>query len=121
MRPNYWIRGGCIAAAFLMAAVVLCGAHEIGKVNHVPHALHKVEHFLYYGIMAFLLAYGAGRRFLWAAFAAVLLVGVLDEWHQFYVPGRNSSAYDWLTDAVGAFVAVYVYRRWIGAEGKGER
>src|SRR5258708_23011405 len=104
-----------------MAAVVLCGAHESGKVNHVPHALHKVEHFLYYGIMAFLLAYGAGRRFVWAAFAAVLLVGVLDEWHQFYVPGRNSSAYDWLTDALGAFVAVYVFCRWGGAQGEGER
>lgn len=106
-----WIRGGCIAAAFFMAATLFLGAHEIGKINSVPHLIHRVEHFLYYGAMAFLLARGLGRRWFWIAPFAVALVGALDEWHQLYVPGRDSSVYDWMTDAAGATVAVFIYRR----------
>lgn len=97
-----------------MAAVLLFGAERIGEVNLVPHWLHKVEHFFYYGIMAVLVAHGVGRRFLWIALAAVPLVGALDEWHQYYVPGRDSSVYDLMVDALASFLAVYVYCRWTG-------
>ncbi len=111
MNNGKWIRGGCIAATFFMAATLCFGAHKIAKVNAVPHLLHQVEHFLYYGGMAFLLARGLGRRWFWIALLAVPLVGALDEWHQLYVPGRNSSAWDWAMDAVGTAVAVWGYYR----------
>jgi VanZ family protein len=116
-----WIRGCCIAATFFMAATLFFGAHKIAKVNAVPHLLHQVEHLLYYGGMAVLLARGLGRRWFWIALFAVPLVGALDEWHQLYVPGRNSSAYDWMIDATGAIVAVYIYCRRIGPKMKEER
>lgn len=106
-----WIRGGCIAAALLMAAILFFGANEIGKLNTVPHLVHKVEHFFYYGIMAFLLARGFGPRWWWTALLAVPLIGALDEWHQLYVPGRNSSVYDWMTDVIGTLFFTYVYFR----------
>lgn len=121
MISGKWIRGGCIAATFFMAATLFFGAHEIAKVNAVPHLLHQVEHFLYYGGMAFLLAHGLGRRWFWIALLAVLLAGALDEWHQLYVPGRNSSVRDWMVDAAGAIVAVYVYSRRIAPKVKEER
>ena len=113
MNNGKWFRGGCIAAAFFMAAVLFFGAHEIGRINLVPHFFHKVEHFFYFGVMALLLAHGFGRRWWWIALIVVPLVGALDEWHQFYVPGRNSSAWDWMTDVLGSIVAVYAYDRWI--------
>ena len=122
MISGKWIRGGCIAAAFFMAVTLFFGALEIGKINSVPHLLHRVEHFLYYGSMAFLLARGLGRRSFWIALLAVPLVGALDEWHQLYVPGRNSSVADWMVDALGTVFAVYVYYRWTGfRESKEER
>ena len=121
MINSKWIRVGCIAASFLMAATLLLGAHQIGRMNSVPHFFHKVEHFFYYGIMAILLAHGLGRRWFWIALLVVPLFGALDEWHQIYVPGRNSSAWDWATDVLGSSVAVYVYSRWAGRrEPKGE-
>jgi VanZ family protein len=46
---------------------------------------------------------------------AILLTigyGVLDEWHQYYVPGRYASLSDLLFDAVGAIVGVILYRVW---------
>ena len=85
------------------------GAHLIGKVNAVSHLFHKMEHFLYYGAMALLLARGLGRRWFWIALFAIPLVGALDEWHQLYIPGRNSSVYDWIADLAGTIVFVGAY------------
>ena len=111
VKKKNWIRGGCIAAALFMAVTLFLGAHEIGRVNSVPPLGHKVEHFLYYGVMAFLIASGLGRRWFWIALLFVPLVGALDAWHQLYVPGRNGSALDWLVDVAGAIVAGWAYRR----------
>src|SRR6185436_11699412 len=94
-----------------MAIAVLVGAQGVGKVNHVPHWFHKVEHFFYFGTMAALLAHGLGRRWYWIALLAVPMFGALDEWHQLYVPGRSSSVWDWATDLAAAVVAVYLYMR----------
>ena len=108
LNNNTWIRGGCIAAAVFMAAVLFVGAQKIGQVNDLPPLVHKVEHFLYYGTMAGLIAYALGRRFFWLAIFTVPLVGALDEWHQLYVPNRNSSALDWSVDVAGTLVAVAI-------------
>ncbi len=31
--------------------------------------------------------------------------GVFDEWHQSFVPGRNSDVFDWLADTMGGVFA----------------
>jgi VanZ family protein len=100
-----WIRGGCIAAAFFMAVTVFLLA-DTGPGVPLPHPWDKVVHFLYYGVMALLLAHGLGRRWWWIALFAVPLVGALDEWHQAAVPGRESSVFDWLADLAGAGTGV---------------
>ena len=107
MKSRTSFTSGCIVAAFFMAATLFVGAEEIGKVNLVPAPFDKAEHFVYFGIMAMLLCVGLGFRWLWAVLLAVPLVGALDEWHQYYVPGRDSSAVDWIADAAGALVAVF--------------
>lgn len=33
------------------------------------------------------------------------LYGISDEWHQYFVPGRSSSVWDWLADTLGAAMA----------------
>jgi len=33
------------------------------------------------------------------------LYGLSDEWHQSYVPGRQSDAMDWLADSIGGGLA----------------
>ena len=46
------------------------------------------------------------------AIALTVAFGALDEWHQFYVPGRYSTATDLALDTVGALLGAYLARRW---------
>lgn len=48
---------------------------------------------------------GLSARACVAAVGSSLLYAVTDEWHQAYVPGRDSSVWDLLADAVGASAA----------------
>ena len=66
----------------------------------------KVFHFLLYAVLGGLLQLTLQRRNL------VLLIGsiygVLDEIHQFYVPGRSCDPFDMLADALGVVVGSWV-------------
>ena len=108
-----------------MAALLFLAADKAGQIPLLPELPDKLVHFCYFGVMALLLAYGLGRRWFWIVLIAVPLIGALDEWHQFYVPGRDASAYDWVADVAGATVAVYAYYRGIArknrAAGRGAR
>jgi VanZ family protein len=111
MINNAWFRSGCIAAAFIMAATLFVGAEVAGKASLFPAPWDKLAHFLYYGTMVALLSHGVGRRWLWLPLVLVPLVGAMDEWHQFYVPGRDASVFDWLADGLGTVVAVFAFWR----------
>jgi VanZ family protein len=79
-------------------------------------------HFSVFGVLAVLfwwalgLAGEAGTRRKVSAVALVVLYGVVDEWHQSFVPGRTPDVYDVLTDATGAIVAMLVVT-WIERRG----
>jgi len=73
----------------------------------------KVAHFCLYAVLGAALAW-AGRR-TWEDPPHVLLVllgslyGASDEWHQSFVPGRDSSPWDWTADTVGVLVGYLVF------------
>jgi VanZ family protein len=81
----------------------------------------KVLHALAYGVLGALVALSAagprfpGRRAVLLAAALASLYGVTDELHQSFVPGRDTSAGDWVADtlgaATGAALAVAALRR----------
>jgi VanZ family protein len=123
MIEHRWIRVGCIAAAFFMAAMIFFRA-DTGAGIPLPPPWDKVVHFLYYGAMALLLAHGVGRRWLWIPLVLVPVIGAADEWNQAGISGRDASIFDWVADELGTLLAVYVYYRWrekSGAEVRGTR
>jgi VanZ family protein len=71
-------------------------------------------HFVGYGLLgALMLRALAGAR--WAGVTAggaarawiiSAAYGVSDELHQYFVPGRSTSAIDWVADALGAAVSI---------------
>jgi len=68
----------------------------------------KAVHATVYGGMAFLLWIGFAGRRAWLIWAAVALVGALDETHQMFVPGRDPDLHDFYADGLGA-AAVLIF------------
>ena len=78
--------------------------------------LDKIAHLGEYAVMAWLLLRSfraAGRRHPYrSGLALTLLIAVLDEWHQAWIPGRQPDPLDLAADAVGAVTILAVlYRR----------
>lgn len=94
----------------------LSSRSDLGPAGRIPDWL---THGTAYLIFAMLLARAwvggllrplAGQTAL-AVVLAVTVYGVSDEWHQSFVPGRDSSAGDVAKDAGGAIVGVLLFRR----------
>jgi VanZ family protein len=105
----YWLP----AAGYTVLIFALSSIHGGGPPWLFPH-VDKLEHLLEYSLLGLLLGrairftLGGGRRRL-AAVATVGLgaaVGALDEIYQAHVPGRDSSAADWLADVAALGLAV---------------
>lgn len=73
----------------------------------------KLIHACAYAVMGFLAANafseGPHKRRFWLAFMLASLYGISDEVHQMFVPGREASGWDWLADAVGAWIGAYLF------------
>ena len=77
----------------------------------------KLCHLLEYGALGFLLARALRgtlrvRRPALAAMMAIVIgsaIGAGDEYFQSFVPGRDSSVYDWMADTTGVILAQIAY------------
>ena len=97
---------------------------------YFPHR-DKVFHALQFGLMGYLYARAAvltwshrPRRALLFGFAVTAAMGLLDELHQAFVPGRDGDPLDWLADVLGAAAGGWLYgklgrawRRRLGGSG----
>lgn len=108
--PHGW-RGWLWPAALATAIVVASGRGEVAAPDIVN--FDKAAHFFVFGLLATLVArngFVPGRA--WAPVVVVSLFGLTDEWHQSFTPGRSVEFDDWVTDTIGAAVAVTVYAGW---------
>jgi VanZ family protein len=69
--------------------------------------IDKILHFTIYSVFAFLLTRQISEDTTrWRAVAGAIVVaaafGVVDEWHQGFIPGRSPELADWIADATGA-------------------
>ncbi len=76
----------------------------------------KLLHLVAYGVLGFLVmgtrrlsldAFPAGTY--WKVCLLCALYGILDEYHQSFVPGRNASVYDVCADATGALLGAWLF------------
>lgn len=94
------------------AALIFYLSHQPG-LDIKPLFTHqdKLLHLFAYGVLGFL-AMGSCRAgscrhratHYWLAVLLVGLYGVLDEFHQYFIPGRQSDVYDVLADVTGALL-----------------
>lgn len=78
-----------------------------------------------YAVLALLLhtalvrAWQAPPRAAWLiAWVVSVVYGVTDEYHQSFVPGRDPSLKDWVADAVGAGMALWIWTSLIHRHGR---
>jgi len=76
----------------------------------------KVAHFIEFSLLGFFLSVGFFNAFRFSAAVKAVLVfltglplGILDEFHQLYVPGRTSAIGDAVADAAGIVWGILVY------------
>lgn len=80
-------------------------------------AQDKLMHMTAYGILGVLILGGmslpvTGYNFNQVGLATFIatLYGITDEWHQAYVPGRDSDVLDLVADCLGALLATLLMR-----------
>ena len=78
--------------------------------------IDKAMHFIEYGILGplWLRAIKTKEEIQHAAiivFTISFLYGVSDEIHQYFVPNRDSSAYDVIADGLGVWAGIWLYKR----------
>jgi VanZ family protein len=108
------------APAVLWAALIFTLSSISGLPAPPGGLTDKHAHLVTYAVLCALIVWGltdrAPGRTTWsiAAAAAVLaaLYGASDEWHQSFVPGRETSGLDLAADTAGAVLAAVGLRAW---------
>jgi VanZ family protein len=96
--------------AWMLLVFLLSSRSDLGDPFELPAWLpmDKLAHGLLFGVLSALL-YLAGMR----VFPAVLVAatyGLIDEFHQMFVPGRSPDLRDWLADLAGAALGAWIVR-----------
>lgn len=93
--------------------------------DNLPDIVFKLSdkfiHFVIFGILAVLVFRSfeimktkiVHENAFPLSIAVTVLYGALDELHQYFVPGRFTSLADWVADALGAIVLLYLYRKFL--------
>ncbi|MFN8587653.1 MAG: VanZ family protein [Candidatus Eisenbacteria bacterium] len=113
---RFFLRWWLPALAYVAVIFTLSAQERLAPPFHFQNS-DKVMHLLEYGGLGLLLARAIraslpGRSWLETALvtAAVgLAIGACDEKFQSYVPGRESSVFDWFADATGITFAQIAY------------
>lgn len=116
-----WVPLLRLAPLLLMAAIYYSSSQSGGGPAPVDSArlvldwLHNLLHVPAYALLAASWCLALPQRQSWPGalliFALTVGYGVLDEWHQSFVPGRQCSAGDLLLDAVGAGLGIRLSNR----------
>ncbi|MGZ3693515.1 MAG: VanZ family protein [Bdellovibrionota bacterium] len=109
-----WFR----AISWLLVAAYMGLIFWLSSLSVLPVAMpfpyeDKFVHTAAYAILGFLAAnafsQGSHKRRFWLAFVLASLYGITDEAHQYFVPGRDCSIWDWCADVTGAWLGAYLY------------
>lgn len=90
---------------------LFAGGAQPGAVNLIPQPWDKLAHTVVFALLAWAIGVAsglAGRQRLGIAFFGAVLIGVFDEWHQMYLPGREPGWIDFAADAAGSFIGTAI-------------
>jgi VanZ like family len=99
------MRWFCLSLAVLFCVALWVGGSQPFAVGLIPSPWDKLVHAASFGLLAAAIGYASGFK-NWAmvltAFAGAMLIGVADEWHQMFLPGRQAGWDDLAADLIGS-------------------
>ena len=105
---------------FLMLTIFVQSSIGSLKIpNFGFHLSDKILHFIVFGALGLLMARGfknaknriVNENYISFALLTCILYGIIDEFHQYFVPGRYFSWWDWVADILGVISMVWIYKR----------
>ena len=103
------------AVAMLLVLGILIGLFAGGAqpvaVNLIPSPWDKLAHTIIFALLAWAIGVASGLtgwQQLGTAFFGVVLVGIFDEWHQIYLPGREAGWTDFAADIAGGLIGTAI-------------
>jgi VanZ family protein len=102
--------------AILFYLLIFFLSSQNGTLRLPGPALDKIAHLIEFSLLGFLLSLGYFKTFSFPpaiksvlVFLTGLPLGILDEWHQLFVPGRTSAKADVIADAAGIIAGILIY------------
>lgn len=109
--------GSRIGAILWMGLIYYLSSKPVLPMGMLFSWQDKVMHMLFYGVLAFFFAFALGtwqrglsRKQVAGVTVLACLYGILDEFHQTFVPGRSPSFGDITADTIGALLAASILR-----------
>ncbi|MDO9104612.1 MAG: VanZ family protein [Methylovulum sp.] len=105
---RFGVRNGLfVLAALLIIASLFIGGAQPEAVGLIQAPWDKLAHATIFFLLALLLVLGFVLP-IWLIVGISFVVGVADELHQIWLPGRSADIMDWLCDAGGVLLAMLV-------------
>ena len=76
---------------------------------HPDFLLHKLGHIVAFGTLGICTYWATGYSATWAVVLTVVAAGI-DEWHQYFTPGRSSRFGDVVLDTMAAIVCIVIVK-----------
>lgn len=112
---------------FIWAIIIfLCSSiTKLPEINKTGIPVDKIFHLIEYFLLGFLLARGLfyipnkfiNEKYLILSITIAVFTGLIDEFYQFFVPGRDSNFLDFIADIIGVITAVYIFKKFYKDEG----
>ena len=69
----------------------------------------KLSHLFLYSVLTVFLFFAYGKR-SWKFLFLIVLIAIIDELHQYYIPGRRMSFYDLGADLLGGGLTFWILK-----------
>ena len=95
-------------ALLIIASLSIGGAQPVA-VNLIASPWDKLAHAVIFALLTWAIGIASGLtgwRQFGLAFLGAALIGLFDEWHQMYLPGRKAGWADFSADAAGSLIGI---------------
>jgi len=115
-----WIRPLNIHLPWLLVMILISVQSHISgdKLGSSLASSDKISHFIIFGLLGWLLVRAVFKQkntfiqqnYFWIVLIIVAIFAIIDEIHQYYIPGRYFEMLDWVADTSGATLFLLIYK-----------